>query len=326
VSAPLLRVRALEVEHAGGARALRGVDLELERGRCLALVGESGSGKSSLALAVLRLLPQGARMRAAALELDGRDLLALGEPELDALRGARMGLVLQDPTAALDPLQAVGAQVGEAWRLCEGLGRAAARARGIELLERVGLPEPARLWTRFPHELSGGQRQRVALAMALARRPALLVADEPTTALDALVQARLLALLRELVEREGLGLLWITHDLGVVAQISDETAVLYAGRVVERGPTADVLRAPAHPYTAALVAAHPSRSARGELPRPIPGRPADAAAMPAGCAFHPRCAIARPQCARDVPELAPFAGAAAGRAAACPWAGPGGAA
>ena len=326
MSAPLLRVRGLEVEHEGGARALRGVDLELERGRCLALVGESGSGKSSLALALLRLLPAGARLRAQALELEGRDLRSLSSPELDALRGTRVGLVLQDSGSALDPLQDVGAQVGEAWRLCEGLGRAAARARAIELLGRVGLPEPAALLARFPHELSGGQRQRVALAMALARRPALLVADEPTTALDALVQARLLALMRELVEREGLGLLWITHDLGVVAQVSDETAVLYAGRIVERGPTADVLRAPAHPYTAALVAAHPARTAPGELPRPIPGRPVDAAAVPSGCAFHPRCAIAQPECARDVPALVPLAGASGGRAAACPFSDPGGAA
>ena len=313
MSAPLLEVRGLEVEYAGGARAVRGVDLALERGRCLALVGESGSGKSSLALALLRLLPAGARARGR-VALEGRDLLALDPRAMDAVRGARVGLVLQESGAALDPLRSVAEQVGEAWRLYEGLGRARAAERAAELLGRVGLPQPGELLGRYPHELSGGQRQRVALAMALARGPALLVADEPTTALDASVQARLLALLRELVEREGLGLLLITHDLAVVAQVSDETAVLYAGRVVERAPTRDLLAAPAHPYSAALLAAHPAHAG---APRPIPGRPPELRALPTGCAFHPRCAAARPECARAEPALAALA---PGREVACPYA------
>jgi oligopeptide transport system ATP-binding protein len=320
VSAPLLSVRGLEVEFATGARALRGVDLDLERGSCLALVGESGSGKSSLALAVMRLLPAGARLRAERLSLSGRDLSSLGERELDLVRGAQVGLVLQESGGALDPLQQVGDQVGEVWRLREGLGRAAARERAALLLARVGLAEPRAFLTRYAHELSGGERQRVALAMALALSPQVLIADEPTSALDVGVQARLLELLRGLVRREGLALLLITHDLGVAAEASDRTAVLYAGRVVECGPTADVLERPAHPYTRALLAAHPARVARGALPRPIPGSACDARALPAGCAFHPRCAIARAECALIQPALAPLAGAPGERRAACPYA------
>jgi oligopeptide transport system ATP-binding protein len=320
VSAPLLSVRGLEVEYATGARALRGVDLDLERGCSLALVGESGSGKSSLALALLRLLPPGARLRAARMSLAGRDLLSLGERELDAVRGAQVGLVLQESGGALDPLQQVGDQVGEIWRLREGLARAAARARAAELLARVGLDGPRAYLRRYAHELSGGQRQRVALAMALARSPGVLIADEPTSALDSGVQARLLDLLRGLVEREGLALLVITHDLDVAARVSDRLAVLYAGRVVELGPTADVLERPAHPYTRALLAAHPARTARGGLPRPIPGRASDARALPEGCAFHPRCALARAECARIDPALAPLVDATGARSAACPYA------
>jgi oligopeptide/dipeptide ABC transporter ATP-binding protein len=309
---PLLAVRGLEVTFeaaSGPVPAVRGVDLDLERGQCLALVGESGSGKSAIGLALARLLPATARVRAARLELAGRELLALDERAMDGVRGRELGVIFQDPGASLDPVMSVGEQVAEGPRLAQGLDAQAARARARELMLRVGLPDANALAERYPHELSGGQQQRVALAMALAGGPGLLIADEPTTALDVSVQARILTLLADLVARERLGLLLITHDLGVVAQASDSVAVVYAGRVVERGSTAALLARPRHPYTAALLRSRPGRAQRGATLQPIPGQAPDPRRLPSGCPFRTRCALARERCAQEEPRLLEVAGA-----------------
>ena len=261
-----LEVDDLRVE-LGGRAVLRGVSLALRAGRVAALTGESGSGKSTTALAVMRLLPPGARV-AGRVALDGRDLLALPEAEMRRVRGAAVGLVAQDPMAALDPLQRIGAQVAEAVRAHARVPRAEATARARAALVRAGLPPEAAGPRRYPHEISGGQRQRATIAMAIAARPGFLVADEPTAALDVLARARALALLRRLVDEEGLGLLLITHDLAAAAQIADTVTVLRDGRVVEQGPAARVLAAPRHPHARALVAA---ARAPGHAPELNPG-------------------------------------------------------
>jgi peptide/nickel transport system ATP-binding protein len=295
----------LEVEDLGVALTmggqsvpvLAGVSFALGRGRSIGLVGESGSGKSMTALAIMGLLPPGART-SGRIALDGCDLLALPEREMCAVRGRRIGMVFQEPMTALNPLQPIGAQVAESLRVHFSITRAQAEARARRLLERVGLGKISP--HRYPHQLSGGQRQRVVIAAALACEPDLLVADEPTTALDVTVQAQILALLAELAAESGMGLLLITHDLGVVSETVAEMLVMYAGRVVERGPTASVFGAMAHPYTHALFAARPSES--GGRPVAIAGQVPDPLHRPAGCAFAPRCVRVRDVCAQ-VPTL-----------------------
>jgi peptide/nickel transport system ATP-binding protein len=271
---------------------LSGVSFALDRGRSVGLVGESGSGKSMTALAIMGLLPPGAR-KTGQIVLDGHDLLALPEQQMCAVRGRRIGMVFQEPMTALNPLMSIGAQVAEPLRVHFSVTRAQAEARALRLLERVGLGKISP--HRYPHQLSGGQRQRVVIAMALACEPDILVADEPTTALDVTVQAQILALLAELAAEAGMGLLLITHDLGVVSQTVAEVLVMYAGRVVERGPTADVFGAMAHPYTHALFAARPSES--GGRPVAIVGQVPDPLYRPPGCAFAPRCPRVRDVCA-----------------------------
>ncbi len=288
---------------------LSGVSFALARGESAGLVGESGSGKSMTALAIMGLLPPGARV-AGRIVFDGRDLLVASEAELCALRGRRIGMVFQEPMTALNPLQSIGAQVAEPLRLHEKLSRAAAASRAGELLARVGLAPPRVSPELYPHQLSGGQRQRVVIAIALACGPDLLIADEPTTALDVTVQAQVLDLIAGLAEAAGMALLLITHDLGVVSETVARTMVMYAGSVVEQGPTADVFAHMAHPYTRALFAASPHEA--GGLPAPIPGQVPDPAQRPPGCAFAPRCARAAADCTRTVP---PLAGAGAHRAA-----------
>jgi oligopeptide/dipeptide ABC transporter ATP-binding protein len=320
MSAPLLEVRDLRVDFpapGGVLPAVAGASLTLERGRALALVGESGSGKTTTALAVPRLLPPGARVRARRLALDGRDLTALDERELRALRGREVGVLFQDSGASLDPVQRVGPQVAEGPQVALGLERGAARRRALELLVSVGLPDPEEIARRFPHQLSGGQQQRVALAMALASGPRLLIADEPTTALDTTLQAQVLELLAGLASERGMALLLVAHDLAVVARAAGEVAVMYAGRVVERGATAEVLARPRHPYTAALLAAHPAGVPRGQPLRPIPGAVGDPRRLPSGCPFRARCALARERCAASEPPLEPAPGASAGHLSAC---------
>ena len=292
---------------------LSGVSFALEKGESVGLVGESGSGKSMTALALMGLLPHGARV-AGRIGFDGRDLLAASEPALCALRGRRLGMVFQEPMTALNPLHSIGAQVAEPLRLHEGLSRRQAAARARALLARVGLAPPRVTPEHYPHQLSGGQRQRVVIAIALACGPDLLIADEPTTALDVTVQAQVLDLIAGLAADAGMALLLITHDLGVVSQTVDRVMVMYAGRVVEQGPTRDVFGAMAHPYTRALFAASPHEA--GGVPAPIPGQVPDPRHRPPGCAFAPRCGRAEADCTTAVPPLRP-PGQSAAHLAAC---------
>lgn len=277
---------------------LEDVSLTLAAGQRLGLVGESGSGKTLLALALLGLLPEGAETQGA-ICFEGTDLLSLPPQARRAYRGKRIGMVFQEPMTALHPMLTVGDQIGEAIALHQGLGNQALRAAVLDLLEQVHLPDAARRIDAFPHELSGGQRQRVGLAIALAGNPSLLIADEPTTALDVTVQRQILGLLRELTEARGLALLLVSHDLGVVAHLTQHLHVLYAGRTVECGPTVDLLSAPQHPYLNGLRAAMPTI---GHLPVPIPGTLPPPSERGAGCQFAPRCPVADSACT-DQPPL-----------------------
>ncbi len=313
----LLAVRGLTVAlptGEGEARALDGVDLELAAGGTLGIVGESGSGKSMTALALMGLAPAGARI-AGKIALDGEDLLALGEREMDRIRGARLAMIFQEPMTSLNPVHRVGQQIGEVLALHRDLAGGAAREEARRLLERVELPRPARLLRAYPHELSGGQRQRVMIAMALAGAPDLLIADEPTTALDVTVQERILTLINDLVDAEGMGLIMISHDFGVIARTCEAVAIMYGGRVVERGPVADVLARPAHPYARGLIEAVP-RLGRGRAGRlaTIAGAMPALGAFPAGCPFADRCPQAEEACQLQVPAMRPLGPA---RAAAC---------
>ena len=311
---PLLQVENLSVEidtPRGRARILDGLDFALDEGESLGLVGESGCGKSMTALAIMGLLPEAARARGRVL-LDGRDLLTSDETTLCTLRGRRMAMVFQEPMTALNPVATIGRQVAEGPRLHLGLSGRAAEDRARRLLERVGLP-PARFpLGLFPHQLSGGQRQRVVIAMALACQPALLIADEATTALDVTIQAQILDLLAEVAEEEGMALMVITHDLGIVAETTDRVMVMYAGAIVESGPTPELFRRMAHPYTDGLFAAMPRAETLG-VPaaggraalRPrlatIPGQVPDPQDRPPGCSFAARCGHVTEACRRDEP-------------------------
>jgi peptide/nickel transport system ATP-binding protein len=304
---PLLRVEDLRVSYAtedGEVQAVDGISYELARGRTLGIVGESGSGKTVAALSVLGLTrAQGATV-SGRISFAGRELLALSEPELRAIRGDEIAMVFQDPLSTLHPLYRVGAQIVEAIRAHRDIAKSAARARAIELLELVGIPESAARVDSYPHELSGGQRQRATIAMALANDPKLLIADEPTTALDVTVQAQILALLERLRRERGMALVLVTHDLGVVAEMADEIAVMYAGRIVEHAPAQRIFAAPEHPYTWGLLRSIPTLDGpREELLTPIPGSPPSPLAPPPGCRFHPRCPYAEPEHARTDPAL-----------------------
>jgi peptide/nickel transport system ATP-binding protein len=304
---PVLEVDDLRVAFAteeGVLRAVDGISFAVARGRTLGLVGESGSGKSVTALAAMGLLPaDGARVAGRVL-LDGEELLGAPAERLRALRGAAIAMVFQDPLSALHPLLRVGAQVAEAVRAHGAVSRAAARARALELFELVGIPDATRRIDAYPHELSGGMRQRAMIAIALANEPRVLIADEPTTALDVTVQAQILALLGRLRDELGMAMVLISHDLGVVAGAADEIAVMYAGRIVERAPAAELFTAPQHPYTWGLLTSTPSIDApRGAALVPIPGRPPSLVHLPPGCNFHPRCPYARPAHQRLDPPL-----------------------
>lgn len=311
----LLSVEKLSVEldgGDGGLLLLEDVGLTLEKGRCLGLVGESGCGKSLTALAIMGLLPRGMRARGRIL-LDGEDLLSLEEDRLCALRGRKMAMVFQEPMTALNPVVPIGHQVAEGLRLHLGLTRRDAETRAAHVLARVGLPVERFPLGLFPHQLSGGQRQRVVIAMALACEPDLLIADEPTTALDVTVQVQILDLIAELIEEFHMGLVLITHDLGVVAESTDSMSVMYAGRVVEKGPTEDVFAHLSHPYTRGLFAAIPGHATSAEekasgkrLPT-IPGRVPDPQARGIGCAFASRCSFATEHCRQSVPDMVTMA-------------------
>jgi oligopeptide/dipeptide ABC transporter ATP-binding protein len=283
----------------GGRRVpvVDGVDLAIARGEVLALVGESGCGKSLTALSIVRLVPKPGRVEAGRVRLGGRALEGLGADGWRRVRGAEIGMVFQEPMTSLNPVQTVGAQVVEAVRLHAAVSRAAARARALALFEQVGIPDPAARLDAYPHQLSGGLKQRAVIAMALAAGPKLLIADEPTTALDVTIQAQILALLRTLGRELGMAVLLITHDLGVVNELADRVAVMYAGRVVEQGTRAELLGAPRHPYTEGLLRSLPGRAARGARLAEIPGAVPPPEAWPAGCRFADRCPRAHDACA-----------------------------
>ncbi|MDQ4040617.1 MAG: ABC transporter ATP-binding protein, partial [Actinomycetota bacterium] len=306
---PLLEVRDLRVRfHVEDAviGAVDGISYAVERGKVLGIVGESGSGKSVSALTVMGLTRGPNVEIAGQVLLDGRDLLSLAPEEMRRVRGRDVAMVFQDPLSSLHPFHRVGRQVAEAVRVHQDVSRAAARARAIELLGMVGMPDPARRVDSWPHELSGGMRQRAMIAMALANDPKLLIADEPTTALDVTVQAQILELIERLQSEFDTAVVVITHDLGVVAEIADEIAVMYAGRIVEHAKTDTIFHAPEMPYTWGLLGSIPKMdSPRGEELVPVPGRPPSLINLPSGCSFHPRCPYAREAHKRVDPALEP---------------------
>jgi peptide/nickel transport system ATP-binding protein len=321
-AAPLLSVRDLTVRFATGGgviEAISGVGFDVPRGKVVGIMGESGCGKSVTALSIVRLVPEpGGRITGGSVIFDGQDLTALSDRALEDVRGKRIGFVFQDPLASLNPVYRVGAQIVEAIRLHERVSRSAARLRAIELLRRVGVPQPDERVDSYPHELSGGMRQRVMIAIAVACSPALVIADEPTSALDMVTQRQIVLLFHDLVRTQGMSLLLIAHDPALLAELSDELVVLYAGQVVERGPAARVLAAPAHPYTQALLRSvlpddlhGGARDVRHALPRVAPrsqlpvieGHPPDLRSLPSGCRFLPRCGVAFDRCGREAPAL-----------------------
>jgi oligopeptide/dipeptide ABC transporter ATP-binding protein len=314
--APLLEVEDLRISFPGRdgeVPAVRGVDLRVRAGETVALVGESGCGKTVTALSLLRLLDARARVTARRLRFAGEDLLELDAGRLRALRGGRIGMIFQEPMTSLNPVFRIGDQIAEVLELHLGLASAQARREGVALLARVGIPAPERRYDQYPHELSGGMKQRVMIAMALACRPALLVADEPTTALDVTIQAQILELLARLRAELGMAILLITHDLGVVAQFAERVAVMYAGKVVEEADVRGLFRSPAHPYTRALLHALPRPGVRGRLAA-IEGSVPNPQELPAGCAFALRCPERLARCAAEDPGFGP---AGPGHGAAC---------
>ena len=308
---PLLEVRDLRVgfETADGEKiivAVDGVSLSVPEGGTLGLVGESGSGKSVTCLSVLKLLAERGRILSGEVLFEGRDLMTLGQDEMQALRGDEIAMIFQDPMSSLNPVKRVGWQIAEALVIHENLSFSAAEGKAIELLASVGIPEPKMRARAFPHQLSGGMCQRVMIAMALACKPKLLIADEPTTALDVTIQAQILRLLRQLAEDTGTAVVLITHDLGVVAEVADEVAVMYAGRVVETAPVAEIFADPKHPYTMGLLGSLPSRSTRGARLPMIKGTVPAPEQYPPGCRFAPRCPRASDLCNREKPQTTQY--------------------
>jgi len=314
---PVLEVRDLEVTFAGGrgvARVVDGVSFDLVPGRTLGLVGESGCGKSVTALALLGLVPPPGRIAGGAVRLAGRDLLFLSEDELDAVRGRRLAMVFQEPMTALNPAFPVGDQIAEVLRVHFATPRRRAMEAAVAMMARVGIADAPMRAGDYPHQLSGGMRQRVMIAMAMICRPDVLIADEPTTALDVTVQAQILDLMLDMQAEFGTAILFISHDLGVVSEIADEVMVMYAGRIVERSPSASLFAAPLHPYTLGLLQALPRLDRRpGRLPS-LPGAVPDSTALPPGCRFSDRCPEVENACRNRDPALK---GAGAGRQVAC---------
>ncbi len=304
---PLLEVKDLRTSFftpRGEIRAVDGVSFSVAPGRLTGIVGESGSGKTVSALSVMRLLPDNARIVGGSINFEGNDLATLPEARMRAIRGARIAMIFQEPMTSLNPVFTIGSQIGEAIRLHQRLPRAAVRERTIEALRMVGIADPERRLRDYPHQLSGGMRQRVMIAMALACNPRLLIADEPTTALDVTIQAQILDLIRELQERLGLAVILVTHDLGIVAQYADDVTILYAARVMERAAAAELFRNPLSPYTKGLLASIPGvNGARQRRLQAIPGFIPGPLNPPSGCRFHPRCPLAIDQCARVEPPL-----------------------
>lgn len=318
MSAPLLEVEDLAVEFLtdhGWVRVVDGVSFSVGAGETLGLVGESGSGKTVTSLSVMQLIPRPpGRIAAGSIRFEGRELLGLPEHELEALRGEAIAMVFQESMTSLNPAFTIGDQIGEVVRRHRGVSRREARLRALEVLELVQIPDPEARIDAYPHEFSGGMRQRAAIAMALACDPKLLIADEPTTALDVTVQAQVLDLLRSLQQRLGMGILFVTHNLGVVADLCDRVTVMYAGRIVETANVFDLFERPQHPYTEGLLQAMPQLGERGKRLAAIPGTPPMPWQMPDGCRFHPRCPYAQSACAEQDVVLH---GLGEGRSARC---------
>jgi oligopeptide transport system ATP-binding protein len=319
--AVLLEVRDLHVEFRsrdGVAKAVNGVDIGVDEGETLAVLGESGSGKSVTAQAVMGILdmPPG-RITGGEIVFQGQDLLRLREEERRKVRGAEMAMIFQDALSSLNPVLTVGDQLGEMFVVHRAMSRKDARARAVELMDRVRIPAAKERVGDYPHQFSGGMRQRIMIAMALALEPALVIADEPTTALDVTVQAQVMELLAELQHEYDMGLILITHDLGVVADVADRIAVMYAGRIVESAPVHDIYKEPAHPYTRGLLDSIPRLDQKGQELYAIKGLPPNLMNIPPGCAFNPRCPMAQDVCRTDVPPLYEVNGEDSGRRSAC---------
>jgi peptide/nickel transport system ATP-binding protein len=304
VSAPLLSVRGLGVEFTGArpVTALSGVSFDVAQGEVLGLLGESGSGKSVTLRSLLRLHPASARVTGE-IVVAGQDVLTLQGRALQRYRGGTASMIFQEPALAFDPVYTIGDQIAESVRAHESVDRSAARARAMEMLERVRIPQAKRRLDAYPHELSGGMRQRAMIALALACRPRLLLADEPTTALDATVQIQILLLLRELQRETGMSVIFVTHDIGAAVEVADRIAVMYAGRIVEENAVGALVTTPRHHYSAGLLASTVVAAHRGGLLPTIGGAPPDLSSVPPGCAFAPRCAAATAQCRTDRPPL-----------------------
>jgi oligopeptide/dipeptide ABC transporter ATP-binding protein len=315
---PLLKVSDLRMSFftkEGEVRALDGVDFSIHSGRTLGLVGESGCGKSVTALSILRLLPKhSGRIKSGEIWFEDLDLAKVSEPEMRDLRGKRISMIFQDPMTSLNPVVRVGPQITEAMHLHEQISNSDADERAVEMLTLAGIPNPGMRLRQYPHELSGGMRQRVMIAMALACSPQLLLADEPTTALDVTVQAQILELMLDIQKRFAMGVLLITHDLGVVAHHTQDVAVMYGGRIVEYAATADLFQSPKHPYTKGLMSSIPGQQARKSRISAIPGTVPSALNWPSGCRFRTRCPLADAQCANESPSLLPVG---PGHTAAC---------
>jgi oligopeptide/dipeptide ABC transporter ATP-binding protein len=319
MSEPLLQVENLSVEFRGDngwTRAVDGVSFDLGANESLGLVGESGSGKSVTALSILRLhAARNTRMPGSRIRFEGRDLLALPERDLRQVRGRDIAMIFQDPMTSLNPVLSIADQIGESLRIHQGLDRPAARKRAVELLDMVRIPDAARRVDEYPHRLSGGMRQRVMIAIAIACRPKLLIADEPTTALDVTIQAQILELLRELQQEIGMSVILISHDLGLIAEFARQVIVMYAGEIVEHAPAGPLFGQPVHPYSEGLLAAIPSLDQDLHRLATIPGTIPEPGRWPKGCRFAPRCSYALPSCHEARPPMIPLGG---GRQVRCP--------
>ena len=305
---PVLQIENLRVTFptdSGEVKAVRGVDVKVRAGEMLGVVGESGSGKSVTFLAAMGLLPSSAKIEGS-VKVHGQELVGVGNKVMRGQRGKRISMIFQDPLSALNPTHKIGHQVSEMIRSHNQMSKAAAWDRSVELLDIVGIPQPKTRASQYPHEFSGGMRQRVMIAIAIANDPEVLIADEPTTALDVTVQAQILDVIQRIQHHFRAGVVFITHDLGVVARIADRVQVMYAGRTVERGDVETIFRGPTHPYTRGLLASLPALGR--ERLTPIPGAPPNMLRPPSGCAFRPRCAYAQEICAGDIPELHPLHG------------------
>lgn len=317
---PILDVKGLKTvfrTRGGEVHAVNEVDFHLRTGELLGVVGESGSGKSVTMMSLLRLLPSPpAEMRDGAVMFGGQNLLDISDEELRQVRGSKIGFIFQDPMTSLNPVYTIGYQLAEPLRAHLGMNKTEARARSIELLQLVGIPDPERRLKDYPHQFSGGMRQRVMIAIALACDPKVLIADEPTTALDVTIQAQIIELVKDLRRKLGMAIIWITHDLGVIAGIADRVMVMYAGQVVEEGPVDEIFKDPRHPYTQALLKTVPAvRGARADKLQVIEGQPPIMMAAPSACSFRNRCAHAYGRCEEANPELT--AAGAPGHRAAC---------